>query len=143
MYSVHRHVRVSRVLDVCDVSIQCPYTDEIVFVMYMTRAVNIVYSSSHDYTVPIYGYDIFCRIHVLYMTRAVNIVYRSSRDYAVPIYGYDIFCRIHVLYITRAVTLTLCTLSRDYIITITLYGHQNNVRTSDPHSNLNIVYIVT
>ena len=93
MYSVHRHARVSRVVDVCDVSIQCPYTDVIVFAMYMTRAVNIVYS--------------------------------SSRDYAVPIYGYDIFCRIHVLYMTRAVTLTLCTLSREYTITITLYGHQN------------------
>ena len=91
VYSVHRHVRVSRVVDVCDVSIQCPYTDVIVFAMYMTRA--------------------------------VNIVYRSSRDYAVPIYGYDIFCRIHVLYMTRAVTLTLCTLSREY--TITIYGHQN------------------
>ena len=67
VYSVHRHVRVSRVVDVCDVSIQiqCPYTDVIVLAMYMTHAVNIVYSSSHDYTVPIYGYDIFCRIHVL------------------------------------------------------------------------------
>ena len=73
VYSVHRHVRVSKVADVCDVSIQCPYTDVIVVVMYMTRAVNIVYSSSHDFTVPIYGYAIFCRIHVLYMTRAVNL----------------------------------------------------------------------
>ena len=80
-YSVNRHVRVSRVVDVCDVSIQCPYTDVIVFVMYMTRAVNIVYSSSHDYTVPIYGYDIFCRIHVLYMTRAVTLIlYTVSRE---------------------------------------------------------------
>ena len=52
VYSVHRHVRVSRVVDVCDVSIQCPYTDVIVFAMYMTRAVNIVYRSSYDYTVP-------------------------------------------------------------------------------------------
>ena len=39
VYSVHRHVRVSKVVDVCDVSIQCPYTDVIVVVMYMTRAV--------------------------------------------------------------------------------------------------------
>ena len=67
VYSVHRHVRVCKVVDVCDVSIQCPYMDIIVllFVVYMTRAVNIVYSSSHDYTVPIYGYDILWRIHVL------------------------------------------------------------------------------
>ena len=46
VYSVHRHVRVCKVVDVCDVSIQCPYMDIIVFVVYMTRAVNIVYSSS-------------------------------------------------------------------------------------------------
>ena len=65
VYSVHRHVRLCKVVDVGDVSIQCPYTDVIVFVMYMTRAVNIVYSSSHDYTVPIYGYDILSHIHVL------------------------------------------------------------------------------
>ena len=71
---VYRHVRVCKVVDFCEVSIQCPYTDVIVFVMYMTRAVSIVYSSSHDYTVPIYGYDIFCRIHVLYMTRAVTLI---------------------------------------------------------------------
>ena len=71
---VYRHVRVCKVVDFCEVSIQYPYTDVIVFVMYMTRAVSIVYSSSHDYTVPIYGYDIFCRIHVLYMTRAVTLI---------------------------------------------------------------------
>ena len=82
VYSVHIHVRVSRVVDVCDVSIQYPYTDVIVFAMYMTRTVNIVYSSSHDYTVPIYGYDIFCRIHVLYMTRAVTLTLCTlSREY--------------------------------------------------------------
>ena len=73
LYSVYKHVRVRKVVDVCEVSIQCPYTDVIVFAMYMTRAVNIVYSSSHDYTVPIYGYDILWRIHVLYMTRAVTL----------------------------------------------------------------------
>ena len=39
VYGVHKHVRVCKVVDVCDVSIQCPYTDVIVFVMYMTRAV--------------------------------------------------------------------------------------------------------
>ena len=88
MYSVHRHVRVSRVVDVCDVSIQCPYTDVIVFAMYMTRAVNIVYRSSRDYAVPIYGYDIFCRIHVLYMTRAVTLTLSTLSRYTMPIYGY-------------------------------------------------------
>ena len=65
VYSVHRHVRVCKVVDVCDVSIQYPYTVVIVFAMYMTRAVNIVYSSSRDYTVPINGHDILSRIHVL------------------------------------------------------------------------------
>ena len=39
----------------------------------MTRAVNIVYSSSHDYTLPIYGNDILWRIHVPYMTLAVTL----------------------------------------------------------------------
>ena len=45
VYSVYRHVRVGvcKVVDVCEVSIQCPYTDVIVFVMYMymTRAVTL------------------------------------------------------------------------------------------------------
>ena len=40
---VYRHVRVCKVVDVCEVYIQCPYTDVIVFVMYMymTRAVTL------------------------------------------------------------------------------------------------------
>ena len=93
VYSVYSHVHVCRVVDVCEVSIQCPYTDVIVFVMYMTRAVNIVYSSSHDYTVPIYGYDIFCRIHVLYMTRAVTLILCIlSREYTITIYGHQNMC---------------------------------------------------
>ena len=41
VYSVHRYVRVCKVVNVCDVSIQCPYTDVIVLVMYMTRAVTL------------------------------------------------------------------------------------------------------
>ena len=43
VYSVYGHVRVCKVVDVCEVSIQCPYTDVIVFVMYMymTRAVTL------------------------------------------------------------------------------------------------------
>ena len=76
-----------------DVSIQCPYTDVIVFAMYMTRAVNIVYSSSRDYAVPIYGYDIFCRIHVLYMTHAVTLTLCTlSHEYTITIYGHQIMC---------------------------------------------------
>ena len=93
VYSVYRHVRVCKVVDVCEVSIQCPYTDVIVFAMYMNRAVNIVYSSSHDYTVPIYGYDIFCRIHVLYMTRAVTLILCTLlREYTITIYGHHNMC---------------------------------------------------
>ena len=93
VYSVYRHVRVCKVVDVCEVSIQCPYTDVIVFAMYRTRAVNTVYSSSHDYTVPIYGYDIFCRIHVLYMTRAVTLILCTlSREYTITINGNQNMC---------------------------------------------------
>ena len=33
VYSVYRHVRVCKVVDVFEVSIQCPYTDVIVFFM--------------------------------------------------------------------------------------------------------------
>ena len=36
VYSVYRHVCVCKVVDVCEVSIQCPYTDVIVFVMSRT-----------------------------------------------------------------------------------------------------------
>ena len=35
VYSVHRHVRVCKVVDDCDVSIQCPYMEMIFSVVYM------------------------------------------------------------------------------------------------------------
>ena len=44
VYSVYRHVRVCKVVDVCEVSIQCPYTDVIVFVMYMYMTCYKMYS---------------------------------------------------------------------------------------------------